>query len=259
MNIGKGLNMVNWNLDYRYKINKGNDLYVSSYSENPKDLIVPTVENPELLRYTAIYKYYPSQNKSLVHEDEHDIWNDLPMINLRRKVKKSPYQPQSNYLYRDIHRTLNMVNRMYEKVYENNSKNYPIEKHKMPSVRINLYDRPYTVWEDTTLFKSFTAVSVTTMKHLGCAYLGSNEITITTRSMKNLNRYKAENMILHELGHGVLGLKHCNKRGKRQCLIMARYLNPRNATPNQLRTRFRRLIYDKYYKSQIQRLKRELK
>ena len=181
----------------------------------------------------------------------------MAVINTRRTVKKSPYQPQSNALYSDIHKTFNLVNRMYEKVYEIQSKKYPeLTKYSMPEITVKLQDRPYDIYKEK--YWDGFKISVGTSKSLACAYLGSNRITLTTRSMKIYKGYKAEKLILHELGHGMLNLGHCKRRGKRNCSIMMNngtFFWGNSVTPNQWRTRFRKLIYERYYKSQIKRLR----
>ena len=208
-------------------------------------LLPSRIDNPELLKFTGKYIYNPYTQEAKLAENYSNL-HDRVIADLRETEKKSPYKANSNELYRKVNKTLNLVNRMYDSVYTHYSKQYPeLIKGRMPSITVSIVDRTFILSRDY-----YGEIKVNTRNSLGTAYYNSNKINLKTSALRSYQDRRVENLIMHELGHGVFGLRHCKKR-KNTCPIMYRYSG---GSPRQ-RTRFRRFIYDKYYKSQIGRIK----
>jgi predicted Zn-dependent protease len=196
------------------------------------------IDDPTLIKYTGTY-LFENGNSSLHNYADH-------IINVARRVtgyQKKFLQPNSNKVYRIVHKTLNQVDRMYDSVGREMLKKYPnIEISKMPKIRIDLVDR-------TQLDSYHTSTS----NALGCAEYNSTHIQLKAGFIARYNKMYSvgiENLIMHELGHAVFGLRHCRKR-KNVCPIMHRYMwyiqNDDVVLKNKQRTRFKRFIRNKYY------------
>lgn len=197
------------------------------------------IDDPTLIKYTGTY-LFENGNSSL-----HDYADHI--INVARRVtdyQKKFLQPNSNKVYRIVHKALNQVDRMYDSVGRQMLKEYPnIQISKMPKIRIDLVDRT----QQNTHYTS-------TSNAIGCAHLNSNHIQLKVGFIARYTKMYSvgiENTIMHELGHAVFGLNHCRKRGKRQCPIMHRYVwygqNDDVVLKRKQRIRFRRFIINKYY------------
>ena len=196
------------------------------------------VDTPELVKFTGSYRYdnkiptkiSPKRNTVLVRN--------------KTKVKKI-LLPWSNKLYRKIHATLNLVNRFYEQVANEMVTKYPsIQPKLMPRITVHLVDRC------TRTARGGTCDAY------GIAFLKSNAIELKISEVHKLYQERPiqlENLILHELGHAIFGLRHCRRRGKRICPVMSRYgqsFQNNDKFKNRQRTRFKRFIKDTY-KSQL--------
>ena len=209
----------------------------------------------DLIKFTGSYKYNPVTKKSTLSENplsniEHKGINDL-----RSGYKKSAYQAGSNRLYRKVHKTLNLVNRMYDSVYNQYTKQYPeIIRGKMPYMRVQIVDRCLENIERTT-YAGELAYKINTSSALGNTYRNSSQINLQANALNKFSPVRVENLIMHELGHALFGLGHCRKR-KKKCPLMAKYSYQRGEiTHSSNRRTFRKLLKNKYYKQQIKELK----
>jgi predicted Zn-dependent protease len=210
----------------------------------------------DLIKFTGAYKYDPVTKESHLNEVPYNI--EHKGINwVRGSFKKSPYKANSNQLYRKVHKTLNLVNRMYDSVYNQYSKQYPeIKKGKMPKIRVQILDKCFEeIKKSRTNYKGDWGYYITTSNAYGNAYRNSTKINLQAKALNEFSPERVENLIMHELGHAVFGLSHCRKR-KKKCPIMSRYSYQRgDITHSSNRRTFRKFIKNKYYKSQIKRLK----
>ena len=209
----------------------------------------------ELIKFTGSYKYNPIMKQSWLDENPLSNIEHKGIDNLRSAFKKSAYMANSNQLYRKVQKTLNLVSRMYDSVYNQYTKQYPdIIKGEMPSIRVQIVDRCLERIE-RGYWDNGPTVIIKTSSALGNTYLNSTKINLQGNALNRLSAERVENLIMHELGHAIFGLNHCRKR-KKKCPLMARYFYQRGkVTHSTNRKTFRKFIKNKYYKSQIKELK----
>ena len=210
----------------------------------------------DLIKFTGAYLYYPELKESVLNENPLSSIEHKGIEFVREYHKKSPYKPYSNRLYRKVHKTLNLISRMYDSVYNQYSKQYPeIIRGNMPILRIQLLDKCFSHIEREYQRNGSLAYIINTESAYGNTYLNSTKINLQTKALDEFTPERVENLIMHELGHAIFGLNHCRKR-KKKCPLMARYFYQRGEVTHSLNRRtFRKFIKNKYYKQQIKELR----